>query len=511
MSGITLRSGHICKNVQSEDYTGEGVGTPSFVKPKPITYRNRRVARTTFRAVPEQIKGEDSSPEPSTSKIYEKLQFKFDESVHGIIRSDSSSSSSSLTENKYSEILRNIGLESESDTDDSLAWDEEATTPVYLPPLPVEPLAEVRDYLLLTPEILRVPLQVGLIVDMAGAAVMKPDTFYGLSSEDGIEFMRLFRLYCEFHNVNLVEAEPRAQATQTADACRRFQLCISGDCASWFSTINPNFRWPELEAAFRAEYCNLADSWSENVKLRNIKQGPHQPVEVYIRKFTEQARRMGKDLNHCITDMVEGMHPEIRREVLLGSPNTVSDMIKLAKLAEIVCDRFKQTTPQNPIHDPVIEHTKQELISLVEEVKKLTKDNLASVKTDNDKSSSDSVHQYQNPNNRGNPRQPWRNSQNMGMGRGRNNQGRFKFNGQCYNCGIFGHRIADCRKPRRQNYGNRQFNNSSSQHSGYNPNYNQNNGTPTPNNSGSQPSTSQQTSVEQLAQLLQHSLNSPRQ
>ena len=125
--------------------------------------------------------------------------------------------------------------------DDPLAIAEEG------PELEIEPLHE--------PELNRVN-------NMANAAVLKPDTFYGLSTEDGIEFMRKFKLYCEIHDLALIEGNNAADYN-TADAVRRFKVCISGDCAQWVSTLDPNIRWPALEQAFRAEYCNLGNSWSE--------------------------------------------------------------------------------------------------------------------------------------------------------------------------------------------------------------------------------------------------------
>ena len=68
----------------------------------------------------------------------------------------------------------------------------------------------------------------------------RPNTFYGLSSEDGIEFIRQFELYCQIHDLiilepDLVNGVPPAPATTAA--CIRFQICISGDAARWFGDL----------------------------------------------------------------------------------------------------------------------------------------------------------------------------------------------------------------------------------------------------------------------------------
>ena len=170
----------------------------------------------------------------------------------------------------------------------------------------------------------------------------RPKIFYGLSSEDGIEFVRQFELYCQIHELAIVEPAPDGQgnvpAPATTNAIIRFQICISGDAARWFADLpaDQKVRWPVVKEYFQARYCNLMNDWAENVCLREIKQSPDMPVEVYINKLCDQARRMGKPLAACIPDLVCGLTYNIQKEVILRCPQTPDEVIQHAKLAEVV-------------------------------------------------------------------------------------------------------------------------------------------------------------------------------
>lgn len=286
------------------------------------------------------------------------------------------------------------------------------------------------------------------------SASHRPPTFFGTGDEDANEFMRLFKLYCEIHGDAIVEpAQPQDGGPATANAVRRFQLNISGDCARWFAELPERTRFPDIEDAFRDKYCNRADNWAENVQLRQIIQMPSQSVENYLKKFSDQARKIGKPLRTCITDIVEGFLPEIQREVLMMCPQTIDDVIKYAKLAEVVCNKLQlqgskgtsESAQLAQVNHMVREREdlsklKEDLVNAIIEVKKVTTDN------DPKPKGGGQVNQYQNQakgrnsssNNNNNIRNP------------RPNQF-VKFQGNCFNCGLYGHRAVDCRKPRMQN------------------------------------------------------------
>ena len=304
--------------------------------------------------------------------------------------------------------------------------------------------------------------------NMAAAAQVssahKPNTFYGLSSENGIEFLRQFELYCQIHGIQLNEPEPNNQgvrpAPETTDACTRFQICISGDAARWYLELpdDTKLRWPDIKRRFREKYCDLINDWAENVSLRSISQTTDMPVEVYLNKFCEQVRRMGKNLQDCVADMVSGLRSDLQRDVILSSPRTAEDVMKFAKLAEVVANKNRNSVSGQINHisegHEELKGVKGELLTVIKEIKQVTK-NLGSENNDNSnnknkKDDHSEVNMMQNGDNRGN-----NNNNGNNNNRNRNspqnwNRGgnRGRFNGICYNCNIFGHRAADCRKPR---------------------------------------------------------------
>jgi hypothetical protein len=306
-----------------------------------------------------------------------------------------------------------------------------------------------------------------IINNMAAAnhsASHRPPTFLGTGDEDANEFMRLFKLYCEIHGDPTEEPEgaaPNAQ-TVTTNAVRRFQLNISGDCARWFAELPARDRFPAIQAAFLEKYCNRADNWAENVQLRQIIQMPSQSVENYLKKFSDQARKIGKPLRTCITDIVEGFLPEIQREVLMMCPQTIDDVIKYAKLAEVVCNKLQlqgskgtsESTQLAQVNHMVREREdfsrlKEDLVNAILEVKKANTD------SDTKPKGGAQVNQYQNQqrgrnNNNNNPK-----SRQFG-----------RFQGNCYNCGLQGHKMTECRRPRMPNNGG--------YNAGYNRGYNTN-------------------------------------
>ena len=131
---------------------------------------------------------------------------------------------------------------------------------------------------------------------------------------------------------------------------------------------------------------------------------------------------MGKDPNQCLSDIVEGMLPDIRREVILGCPQNISDMTKKAKLAEIVCEKSRSRSDRSSETKGETEHTKHEISTLIEELKKVAK--YTAEGSNSDKSGHDNVQQFNAPGN-----QPNNNSNN----RRQNNNNFRRRNGNNFN------------------------------------------------------------------------------
>ena len=170
---------------------------------------------------------------------------------------------------------------------------------------------------------------------MAVSAAHKPQIFEGLSSENPAEFLRLFEVFCNIHNLALV---PGAQNVPTLPAVNRFSACITGDAARWFMSLPPATRadWPALRLAFVEKYCNLGNDWAESVMLRNMKQKEHEPVEIFLNRWVNQSRRMGLDPDAHLSSCVDGLLMAIKTKVILAGPNNFDSVAKHAKLAEIV-------------------------------------------------------------------------------------------------------------------------------------------------------------------------------
>lgn len=287
------------------------------------------------------------------------------------------------------------------------------------------------------------------------SAAHKPPTFSGLSTENGSEFLRLFELYCRIHGLHLTEPVPIPNPPRTQPACFRFQANITGQAAAWFSSLAPAnvHTWPLIRALFVAKYCNLVNDWAENVNLKNTKQGLDDPVEAYIVKFSDQATRMGKDLDECVSEFVNGLIPEIQANVILHCPANFEAAARHAKLAELV--HKKRVPVVNQISSQIPENP--EMIELITGLKEATKLLTEAVKPVTSNSSSDNVDSesaVQNLNTSSGQgfNRSFRGRNNFGRGFGRpNNQNVTtripnRFPGYCLRCGIYGHRARDCRR-----------------------------------------------------------------
>jgi len=367
------------------------------------------------------------------------------------------------------------------------------------PPLPLIPqirpavfprrrlVPEVPPVLLVPQELPEVLPIRRVINNMAEFTAMKPSTFHGVGREDANEFLRLFNLYLDVHAIVKVEPVPVPNPPATAAAVTRFKLCVSGECARWVQSLPDDFHWPEIEAAFREKYCNLSNSWTENVCLREIKQSDTDSVQRYVNRLSEQVRFMGKDMDNCLWELMNGFRPEIRREVLLSSPATVDDVVRHAKLAEsVLSNPVVRSPPSISVTNPTIESEaqglKKEVASMIEEMRKVTKE-MANVRvsSNNGAKVTESIQSYQNnsrPNNQnnGNGNQQngsgyggrnnyggnrWGGNQNQNRGGYNNGGSRFQnfnrrpqFDGTCFRCLLYGHRASECRRNLQYNGGN---------------------------------------------------------
>lgn len=87
---------------------------------------------------------------------------------------------------------------------------------------------------------------------------------------------------------------------------------------------------------------------------------------------------MGKNLATCVTYMVEGMLPDIQREVLMKAPGGVEEMLTHAKLADTVYNRptlAKNAAKISHFREEKIRgETKNEVQGMVHELKQLALD-----------------------------------------------------------------------------------------------------------------------------------------
>jgi hypothetical protein len=347
--------------------------------------------------------------------------------------------------------------------------------PINPPQPPVNPLI-----IMAAPVAPAAPAQVHV------SSAHKPPTFFGISSENPSEYLRLFEVYANIHGLPLVEPAVVPAIPVTRPTCYRFQASISADAARWFQSHPPAAvnTYPLIRALFIEKYCNLTNDWTENVTLRSIKQEPNMSVSIFCMKFTDQCTRMGKDPNDCIPDLVQGLTPEIRKEVIMKSPTNCDEVIKYAKLAEIVIKSVKEnqsvvTTLQDPLAPQAnalelsanLKDVVQSLSLLTHNFKDpKSNENNVQQASDNSQNRSNPSNgpnrnsgQFQNNNRNRNQRGNNRNSgfnRNQGSwNRGnRNNRSNFqnrnprpgggrRINGNCYNCGLFGHAKSTCRRP----------------------------------------------------------------
>jgi hypothetical protein len=117
-----------------------------------------------------------------------------------------------------------------------------------------------------------------------------------------------------------------------------FPLFLQDTALAWYDGLQASTQtnYSELRGLFLAEF-SLSQSqiYSELAKLADLKQGK-ETVEAYMLDVARRCKRLGRTDTQQLEYVIQGLRPEIRRQVLLQEPTTLAQVRRVATLCETV-------------------------------------------------------------------------------------------------------------------------------------------------------------------------------
>jgi len=111
---------------------------------------------------------------------------------------------------------------------------------------------------------------------------------------------------------------------------------LNGAARKWFEALPPELEFDEMVRRFRKRFATNAGRRDELLDgFWNRRQGPDEPTSTYIEEMVSMARRMQLDNEPLMRQgIIQGLRPEIRRDVRLLRPTTLEELAEAAAIGE---------------------------------------------------------------------------------------------------------------------------------------------------------------------------------
>ena len=127
---------------------------------------------------------------------------------------------------------------------------------------------------------------------------------------------------------------------------------FTDEAEDWFEDFlddNENPTWRMFEQAFRNKYENRRWLLKWRKDLKDLKQRPGESIETYAYEFKKLAKKIpGLRPADKFELFVDGLQPEVIKEVKLRNKNTIEEIIKLISRYEEILERIDDRKNKRP-------------------------------------------------------------------------------------------------------------------------------------------------------------------
>jgi len=155
--------------------------------------------------------------------------------------------------------------------------------------------------------------------------IMTPDVFRGTREEDGAEWLRSLEHWMLFKQI----VDPQKSAA--------VPVLLRDSALYWYDSLNETERsqFPQFKAAFLARYStNKLTGWQESAEVWKTKQRPDQSVDSYINSMERKTARINATPEQRLYAVINGLLPNIRRQIPLKELTNLQDLRRWASIAE---------------------------------------------------------------------------------------------------------------------------------------------------------------------------------
>lgn len=158
------------------------------------------------------------------------------------------------------------------------------------------------------------------------ASPFLPDKFKGLSSENETLWISRFDNYTKLCN-----------HTEQMK-CYVFRSLMTEQAESWFEELPEETKqdYDLIKQAFIDHFSNTQLSWVKERDFITRLQKPDESVESYLADLRQKGSRLRKTPKEMLTVFLNGLLPELQKNVVLHQPSTLAEAAQQAKLCESV-------------------------------------------------------------------------------------------------------------------------------------------------------------------------------
>ena len=166
--------------------------------------------------------------------------------------------------------------------------------------------------------------------------------------------------------------------------CQMFPLFLADAAYSWYQGLPIDIRGAvsTLRAAFLQQFAlSPAQVFARLDRLNSVRQKPGQSVSDFLLAINRECQLLGRSTQQEMEHVIQGLAPEIKRQVLLQAPSSLAEVKRLAVLVESVHSGLPltekaKTTPTDITTDTshTVASLQAELAAVRREVLSMSKD-----------------------------------------------------------------------------------------------------------------------------------------